>query len=92
MKKRAQFIFFFHALIAAYCVACGLLEMVGQLRSWLIPGIVMFYLLAASAILFPIVALVSVAGSGCRHPVLLVAAHFLMGGAQFFFGLLPLIS
>ena len=92
MKKRVRIIFLVHAFIAVYCVTCGLLDIYGHFHSWLIPGLAVFCFLLASAVLFPIVAAVSVAGSGCKHPVVLVVTHIVMGAGQFFFGLLPLIS
>ena len=92
MKKRVRIIFLVHAFIAAYCAACGLLDARGHFYSWLIPSIAVFYLLLASAVVLPAVAAVSVAGSGCKHPVILVVSHIAMGARQFFFGLLPLIS
>ncbi len=92
MKKRVRIIFLVHAFIAAYCVACGLLDTHGYFRSWLIPGIAVFYFLLASAVVLPVVAAVAVAGSGCKYPVGLVVTHIAMGAEQFFFGLLPLFS
>jgi hypothetical protein len=92
MKKRVRIIFFVHAFIAAYCVACGVLDTYGHFHSLLIPGAAVFYFLLASALMLPIVAAVSVAGSGYKHMLILVVTHIAMGAGQFFFGLLPLIS
>ena len=58
----------------------------------MIPNVVLFYLLAASAIAFPMLAAFSMVGSGIKHPVFLVLAHLFMGASQLYFGLLPLIS
>ena len=92
MRTRVRIIFLVHAIIAAYCVTCGLLDTYGHFHSWLIPGVAVFYLLLASAVLLPIVAAVSVAGTGYKHPVILVCTHIAMGAGQFFFGLAPLVS
>jgi hypothetical protein len=92
MGKSVRTIFVIHALIATYCVACGLLDDYGHFRSWLIPSVAVFYSLLASAVVLPIVAAVSVIGSGYKHRVGLVIAHIAMGAAQLLFGLLPLIS
>ena len=92
MKKRVRIIFLFHAFVAAYCVTCGLLDTYGHFQPWLIPGVAVFYSLLGSAAVLPIVAAVSVAGSGCKHPVVLVVTHVAVGAGQLFFGLLPLFS
>ena len=92
MKKRVRIIFYVHAFVAAYCVTCGLLDTYGHFHSWLIPGVAVFYLLLASAVLLPMLAAFSLTGSGCKHPVVLVVTHITMGAGQLFFGLMPLIS
>jgi hypothetical protein len=92
MKKRVRVILWIHAFIATYCMACGMLDLSGHYQSWLIPGFEVFGVLLASAVILPILAMVSVLGSGCKHPVVLALTHLAMGAGQLFFGLLPLIS
>jgi hypothetical protein len=92
MKKRVRVIFWIHASVAAYCLACGILDLSGRYHSWLVPGFEAFGVLLASAVVLPILAMVSVVGSGCKHPVVLVLTHIIMGVGQIFLGLLPLIT
>jgi hypothetical protein len=92
MNKRVQVILLAHAFVTAYCVTCGLLDTYGHFYSWLTPNMFLVYLLFASAIAFPIVAVVSAICSGYKHPLALGVTHIGMGAAQLFFGLWPLIS
>jgi len=85
-------IFFIHVFVAAYCIACGVLDAYGHFRSWLIPNIAVFYCLLASALILPVMAAVCIVGSQLKHPVILIFTHMVMGASQVFFGLLPLFS
>jgi len=85
-------IFFVHAFIAAYCLMCGLLDAYGQFRPLLIPNSSVLYLLLTSAIILPIVAALSVVGSGHQHPVVLIVTHIAMSAGQLLLGLMPLVS
>lgn len=92
MRKKSRITFAVHVIVATYCVACGLNEAYGQSNSWLMPSIAVFYFLAASAVMLPILAAVYVIGSGYKHPRRLIAIHIAMGATQLLFGLLPLIG
>ena len=85
-------IFWAHVTVASYCLACGLLDLTGHFRQWMIPSIVLFYGLALSALVFPGAALACVAEAKPPHRILLLFTHTAMSFAQLFFGLLPLIS
>jgi hypothetical protein len=90
MKRRVLVVFCLHAVIAAYCVMCGVLDSHGHFMHWLIPNTTIFFLLFGSAFAFPIIATVGLLGSGQKHPLLVEACHLAMGAAQVLFGLLPL--
>jgi hypothetical protein len=92
MRKKSRITFAVHVIVATFCVACGLLDAYGHSNSWLIPSIAVLYFLMASAVMLPILAAVSVIGSGYKHPVRLIAIHIAMGATQLLFGLLPLIG
>jgi hypothetical protein len=92
MKTRVRVIFYVHAFIAAYCLLCGLPDAYGHFHAWLIPNALTFYILLASSFVLPVVAAVAVVGAQCKHPVVLVPTHIVIGAAQFFVGLMPLVS
>ena len=92
MKRRVLMVFCVHALVAASCIMCGVLDSFGCLRGWLIPNRAVFLLLLGSAIVFPVVAAFSLFGSGQRRPLLVECAHVAMASGQLVFGLLPLIT
>ena len=41
--KRVRAIFWAHATIALYCVACGLWDLSGHFRHWMLPSVVLLY-------------------------------------------------
>ena len=92
MKRRVAIVFCLHALVAAHCIMCGVLDSFGRLGDWLIPNGTVFYSLLGSAFAFPVVAAFSLAGSGQRRPFLVGAAHVVMGAGQLLIGLLPVIT
>jgi len=92
MKRRVLIVFCFHAVVAAYCITCGVLDSHGWGAHWFIPNRLVFLVLFGSAFAFPAIAALSLFGSGQRHPLVVGAAHVIMGAGQLLFGLLPLIS
>ena len=92
MKRRVLIVFCVHALVATYCIICGVLDSFGLLRGWLIPNRAVFFILFGSAFAFPVVAALSLFGSGQRRPLLVEGAHVAMTAGQLVFGLLPLIT
>ncbi len=85
-------VFCLHAVVAAYCIMCGVLDSLGHFKAWLIPNGAVFYILLGSAFVFPVVAALSLVGSGRRRPLLVESAHVAMGTGQLLLGLLPLIT
>ena len=90
--RRVRIIFWAHVTVALYCVTCGLLDLTGHFRQWMIPSNAVFYALVLSALLFPAAALGCVLASRVRHRVLLLFTHAAISIAQLFLGLLPLYS
>ena len=85
-------IFYAHTAVAIYCLACGILDGYGHLQPWMIPNVFTFYGLALSALLFPILAGLSLIGSGAPRPFRILAVHIGISVIQTYFGLLPLVS
>jgi hypothetical protein len=89
---KARVVFYLHALVAAYCITCGLLDLHGHPVRWLIPNNPVFCFLLGSAVVFPVWGILTAARTRPKHPIALVAAHFAVAAGQVFLGLLPLIS
>lgn len=92
MKRRVLIVFCLHVVVAAYCILCGVLDSFGWFQAWLIPNRAVFCILLASAFAFPIVAALSLVGSGQRRPLLVEGAHLALAAGQVLFGLLPLMA
>ena len=84
--------FYAHAAVAIYCLACGILDGGGHFPPWMIPNVATLYALAISALLFPFVAGLTLKGSGIPRPFRILAAHVGISAIQIYFGLLPLVS
>ena len=89
---RVRTIFYAHTAVAIYCLACGILDGYGHLQPWMIPNVFTFYGLALSALLFPLMAGLSLMGTGVPHPSRILVAHIGISVIQTRLGLLPLIS
>ena len=89
---RVRTIFYAHAAVAIYCLACGLLDGCGHFQPWMIPNVFTLYGLALSALLFPLVAGLSLKGTGVTRPFRILAAHVGISAIQVYFGLLPLVA
>ena len=92
MKRRVLIVFCLHAVVAAYCMMCGMLDSFGCFKAWLIPNPAVFFVLFGSAFAFPVAAAFSLLGSGQRRPLLVEGAHVAMGAGQILVGLLPLVT
>jgi hypothetical protein len=92
MKHRVLIVFCLHAVVAAYCILCGMLDSFGCFQAWLIPNRAVFFMLFGSAFAFPVVAALALVGSGQRRPLLVEGAHVAMGAGQLLIGLLPLVT
>ena len=92
MNGKVRVILFLHALIATYCIACGVLDATGYFHPSLIPSVAIFYLLAASAVVLPLIAAATIIGTRQKDPVVLIVAHLVMGAGQLCVGLFPLIT
>ena len=90
--RRVRMIFYAHAAVAIYCLACGILDGRGQLPQWMIPNVITLYALVFSALLFPLIAGLSLKGSRIPHPFRILATHIGISVIQTYFGLLPLVS
>ena len=89
---RVRTIFYAHAAVAIYSLACGVLDGYGHFQPWMIPNVFILYGLALSALLFPLIAGLSLMGSGVSRPSRILAAHIGISIIQTYFGLLPLVS
>ena len=92
MKRRVLIVFCLHAVVAAYCIMCGVLDSFGSFRDWLIPNRMVFFVLLGSAFAFPVVAALAIFRSGQRRPLLVEGAHIALAAGQLLFGLLPLVA
>ena len=82
MKATPRSLFLLHAVVTAYCMGCGLLGIYGHAELWIMPNIFFVFALGLSALVIPIAAIVSVVGSRCQHPVILVFSHIVMAVGQ----------
>ena len=92
MTHRVRTIFYAHTAVAIYCLACGIINGRGHLPQWMTPNVITLYALVLSALLFPLIAGLSLKGSRIPHPFRILSAHIGISVIQTYFGLLPLVS
>jgi hypothetical protein len=90
--KKVRILLWMHVVVASYCLMCGVLDLTGHFRQWMIPSIVLLVGLAMSALVFPLWALGWAILFKPPRPLLLVFTHAALSFAQLFFGLFPLFT
>ncbi len=91
MPFRARLVFYLHALTAAYCICCALVDLSGHAARWLAPSFPVACLLLGTALIFPICSVLATRNRGTKHGTALVA-HFAMSTGQFLAALPLLVS